>query len=57
MQKKALVAGATGYLGQYHVKELKKRLLVRILIRKKSRKTCLIWLMNFSLVKLQIQPL
>ncbi|MCT4583085.1 MAG: SDR family oxidoreductase [Flavobacteriales bacterium] len=36
--KKVLVAGATGYLGQYLVKELKKRgYWVRVLIRKKSQ--------------------
>lgn len=38
MTKKVLVAGATGYLGQYLVKELKKRgFWVRVLIRKKSQ--------------------
>ena len=37
--KKVLVAGATGYLGGYMVKELKKRgYWVRILIRKESQK-------------------
>ncbi len=37
--KKALVAGATGYLGQYLVKELKSRgFWVRVLIRKRSQK-------------------
>ncbi len=37
--KKVLVAGATGYLGQYLVKELKKRgFWVRVLIRKESQK-------------------
>ncbi|MGK0391137.1 MAG: hypothetical protein ACI94Y_003899 [Maribacter sp.] len=37
--KKVLVAGATGYLGQYLVKELKKRnYWVRVLIRKESQK-------------------
>jgi len=39
MKKKVLVAGATGYLGKYVVKELKKRhYWVRILIRKESQK-------------------
>ena len=37
--KRVLVAGATGYLGQYLVKELKKRnYWVRVLIRKESQK-------------------
>ncbi|WP_298501702.1 SDR family oxidoreductase [uncultured Maribacter sp.] len=37
--KKVLVAGATGYLGQYVVKELKKRgFWVRVLIRNKAQK-------------------
>ncbi|MDX5586203.1 MAG: SDR family oxidoreductase [Aureibaculum sp.] len=37
--EKVLVAGATGYLGQYLVKELKKRnYWVRVLIRKESQK-------------------
>ncbi len=37
--KKVLVAGATGYLGQYLVKELKKRgCWVRVLIRKEAQK-------------------
>ncbi len=37
--KKVLVAGATGYLGQYLVKELKKRgFWVRVLIRKEAQK-------------------
>ncbi len=37
--KKVLVAGATGYLGQYLVKELKKRgFWVRVLIRKETQK-------------------
>ena len=37
--EKILVAGATGYLGQYLVKELKKRnYWVRVLIRKESQK-------------------
>ncbi|MFT5217778.1 MAG: hypothetical protein ACI83H_002919, partial [Glaciecola sp.] len=37
--KKVLVAGATGYLGQHLVKELKKRgFWVRVLIRKESQK-------------------
>lgn len=37
--KKVLVAGATGYLGQYLVKELKKRnYWVRVLIRNESQK-------------------
>lgn len=37
--KKVLVAGATGYLGQYIVKELKSRsFYVRVLIRKESQK-------------------
>jgi len=37
--KKVLVAGATGYLGQYLVKELKERAYwVRVLIRKKEQK-------------------
>jgi len=37
--KKVLVAGATGYLGQYMVKELKKRgFWVRVLIRKEAQK-------------------
>ncbi len=37
--KKVLVAGATGYLGQYLVKELKKRgFWVRILIRREAQK-------------------
>ena len=37
--KKALVAGATGYLGQFLVNELKKRnYWVRVLIRKKDQK-------------------
>lgn len=37
--KKVLVAGATGYLGQYLVKELKQRgFWVRVLIRKDSQK-------------------
>ena len=37
--KRALVAGATGYLGQYLVKELKRRgFWVRVLIRKESQK-------------------
>ena len=36
--KKVLVAGATGYLGQYLVKELKKRgFWVRVLIRKEAQ--------------------
>lgn len=36
---KVLVAGATGYLGQYLVKELKKRgYWVRVLVRKESQK-------------------
>jgi nucleoside-diphosphate-sugar epimerase len=36
---KVLVAGATGYLGQYLVKELKNRgFWVRVLIRKESQK-------------------
>ncbi len=39
MRKKALVAGATGYLGQYLVKELKKRgFWVRVLVRKETQK-------------------
>jgi uncharacterized protein YbjT (DUF2867 family) len=39
MMKKVLVAGATGYLGQYLVKELKKRGFgVRVLIRKEAQK-------------------
>jgi len=39
MMKKVLVAGATGYLGQYLVKELKKRgFWVRVLIRKEAQK-------------------
>ncbi len=38
--KKVLVAGATGYLGQYLVKELKKRgFWVRVLIRKEAQKS------------------
>jgi uncharacterized protein YbjT (DUF2867 family) len=38
--KKVLVAGATGYLGQYLVKELKKRgFWVRALIRKEAQKS------------------
>jgi uncharacterized protein YbjT (DUF2867 family) len=38
-KKKVLVAGATGYLGQYLVKELKKRnYWVRVLIREASQK-------------------
>ncbi len=38
--KKVLVAGATGYLGQYLVKELKKRgFWVRVLIRKETQKS------------------
>ena len=37
--KKVLVAGATGYLGSFVVKELKKRnYWVRVLIRKESQK-------------------
>ena len=37
--KKVLVAGATGYLGQYLVKELKQRgFWVRVLIRKEAQK-------------------
>ena len=37
--RKVLVAGATGYLGQYLVKELKKRgFWVRVLIRKENQK-------------------
>jgi len=37
--KKVLVAGATGYLGQYLVRELKKRgFWVRVLIRKEAQK-------------------
>lgn len=37
--KRVLVAGATGYLGQYLVKELKKRgFWVRVLIRKETQK-------------------
>jgi nucleoside-diphosphate-sugar epimerase len=37
--KKVLVAGATGYLGKYLVKELKKRgFWVRVLIRKEEQK-------------------
>ena len=37
--KRVLVAGATGYLGQYIVKELTKRKFdVRVLIRKESQK-------------------
>jgi len=37
--KKVLVAGATGYLGQFLVKELKKRgFWVRVLIRKETQK-------------------
>lgn len=39
MKKKVLVAGATGYLGQYVVRELKERnYFVRVLIRKESQK-------------------
>ncbi|MBL3657207.1 SDR family oxidoreductase [Fulvivirga sediminis] len=39
IQKRVLVAGATGYLGGYVVKELKKRgYWVRVLIRKPSQK-------------------
>lgn len=39
MTKKVLVAGATGYLGQYLVKELKQRgYWVRVLIRKEAQK-------------------
>jgi len=39
MKKKVLVAGATGYLGQFVVRELKKRgYWVRVLIRKDSQK-------------------
>jgi len=38
-RKKVLVAGATGYLGQYLVKELKNRdFWVRVLIRKEAQK-------------------
>ncbi|GAB3002444.1 SDR family oxidoreductase [Cyclobacterium sediminis] len=38
--KKVLVAGATGYLGQFLVKELKKRgYWVRVLIRKETQKS------------------
>lgn len=38
--KKVLVAGATGYLGQYLVKELKKRgFWVRVLVRKEAQKS------------------
>lgn len=38
--KRVLVAGASGYLGQYLVKELKKRgYWVRVLIRKESQKS------------------
>lgn len=38
--ERVLVAGATGYLGQYLVKELKRRnYWVRVLIRKESQKT------------------
>ncbi|MCU4157983.1 SDR family oxidoreductase [Carboxylicivirga sp. A043] len=38
--KKVLVAGATGYLGQYLVKELKRRgYWVRVLIRKETQKS------------------
>ena len=38
--KRVLVAGATGYLGQYLVKELKKRgFWVRVLIRKEAQKS------------------
>lgn len=38
--KRVLVAGATGYLGQYLVKELKERgYWVRVLIRKESQKS------------------
>ncbi len=38
--KKVLVAGATGYLGQYLVKELKRRgFWVRVLIRKEAQKS------------------
>ena len=38
-KKKVLVAGATGYLGQYLVQELKKRgFWVRVLIRKEAQK-------------------
>ena len=38
-KKKVLVAGATGYLGQYLVKELKQRgFWVRVLIRNKAQK-------------------
>ena len=37
--KKVLVAGATGYLGQYLVKELKRRgFWVRVLIRREDQK-------------------
>jgi uncharacterized protein YbjT (DUF2867 family) len=37
--KKVLVAGATGYLGQYLVKELKKRgFWVRVLVRNEAQK-------------------
>jgi nucleoside-diphosphate-sugar epimerase len=37
--KKILIAGATGYLGKYLVKEAKKRnYWVRVLIRKESQK-------------------
>ena len=37
--KKVLVAGATGYLGQYLVKELKNRgFWVRVLIRKEAQR-------------------
>lgn len=39
MKKRVLVAGATGYLGQYLVKELKKRdFWVRVLIRREDQK-------------------
>ncbi|MFT6211265.1 MAG: hypothetical protein ACJATE_001898 [Bacteroidia bacterium] len=42
MNKKVLVAGATGYLGKYLVAELKKRgYWVRVLIRKESQKLLL----------------
>ena len=38
-RKKVLVAGATGYLGQYLVEELKNRdFWVRVLIRKEAQK-------------------
>ena len=48
-RKKVLVPGATGYLGQYHLKEIKNiGFWVRVLIRKEAQKYRLKMLMIFS---------